>query len=122
MARKGAAAAAIVEARRRRRNTGSFSLYIYRVLKQIHPTAAISKKGIQVVDDMVHDILDRLSEEAGRMARQSDRSALLPSDVQAAVRLVLPPELAKHAVSEGAKAITSYMLGETSGRKRKAPR
>jgi hypothetical protein len=29
--------------------------------------------------------------------------------VQSAVRLVLPGEVAKHAISEGSKAVTTYM-------------
>ncbi|RXG51206.1 Histone H2B [Armadillidium vulgare] len=32
----------------------------------------------------------------------------LPWEIQTAVRLLLPGELAKHAVSEGTKAVTKY--------------
>lgn len=33
------------------------------------------------------------------------------SEIQTAVRLILPGELAKHAVSEGTKAVTKFTSG-----------
>ena len=36
------------------------------------------------------------------------RSTITSREIQTAVRLLLPGELAKHAVSEGTKAVTKY--------------
>ena len=36
------------------------------------------------------------------------RSTITSQEIQTAVRLLLPGELAKHAVSEGTKAVTKY--------------
>ena len=36
------------------------------------------------------------------------RAAITSREIQTAVRLLLPGELAKHAVSEGTKAVTKY--------------
>ena len=38
----------------------------------------------------------------------SRRSTITSREIQTAVRLMLPGELAKHAVSEGTKAVTKY--------------
>ena len=46
--------------------------------------------------------------EAGRLARINEKGTLSSREVQTAVRLVLPGELAKHAVSEGTKAVTKF--------------
>ena len=46
--------------------------------------------------------------EAGKLARVNKKSTLSSREVQTAVRLVLPGELAKHAVSEGTKAVTKF--------------
>jgi hypothetical protein len=46
--------------------------------------------------------------EAGRLARVNQKGTLSSREVQTAVRLVLPGELAKHAVSEGTKAVTKF--------------
>ena len=46
--------------------------------------------------------------EAGRLARYNKKATLSSREVQTSVRLVLPGELAKHAVSEGTKAVTKF--------------
>ena len=40
--------------------------------------------------------------------RYNKRSTITSREIQTAVRLLLPGELAKHAVSEGTKAVTKY--------------
>ena len=88
--------------------TDSYATYIYKVLKQVHPDTGISKKGMTIMDNFIHDIFERLANEAGRLARYNKRSTISSREVQTAVRLTLPGELAKHAVSEGTKAVTKY--------------
>jgi len=46
--------------------------------------------------------------EASKLAGYNKRSTISSREVQTAVRLILPGELAKHAVSEGTKAVTKY--------------
>jgi histone H2B len=53
-------------------------------------------------------VFDRIATEAGRLARYNKRHTITSREIQTAVRLVLPGELAKHAVSEGTKAVTKY--------------
>lgn len=52
--------------------------------------------------------VERIAGEAGRLARYNKRSTLSSREIQTAIRLLLPGELAKHAVSEGTKAVTKY--------------
>jgi histone H2B len=94
--------------KRKKPNTSSFSSYIYKVLKQVHPDTGISKKAMVVMDSFVHDIFERLASEAGRLARYNSKHTITSREIQTAVRLILPGELAKHAVSEGTKAVTKY--------------
>ena len=56
----------------------------------------------------VNDTFDRLATEAVRLGRYNKKNTLSSREVQTAVRLLLPGELAKHAVSEGTKAVTKY--------------
>jgi histone H2B len=53
-------------------------------------------------------VFNRVTEEAGNLARYNTRKTLSSREVQTAIRLVLPGELAKHAVSEGTKAVTKF--------------
>ena len=90
----------------------SFRPYIYKVLKQVHPDQGIQKIAMKVMESFVDDVVTRLAVEAGKIARYNKKSTLGSRAVQTAVRLTLPGELAKHAVSEGTKAVTKYTTAE----------
>jgi histone H2B len=64
---------------------------------------------MEILDMMMADMFERLAEEAARLAKHTGRATLTSREVQSAVRLVLPGELGKHAISEGTKAVTNYM-------------
>merc|ERR1711862_945577 len=55
-----------------------------------------------------YNIFERIAAEASRLALYNKRSTITSREIQTAVRLLLPGELAKHAVSEGTKAVTKY--------------
>ena len=93
---------------RKKKRTESFSMYIYKVLKQVHPDTGVSKKAMSIMNSFVNDIFDRIATEAGRLVRYNKRGTLSSREIQTAVRLILPGELAKHAVSEGTKAVTKF--------------
>ena len=86
----------------------TFSVYIYRVLKQVHPETGISKKSMSILNSFVNDIFEKIASESSRLVRYNKKHTLSSREVQTAVRLLLPGELAKHAVSEGTKAVTKY--------------
>ena len=94
--------------KRHAKRTETYSTYIYRVLKQVHPETGISKKGMSIMNSFINDVFERLCNEAGRLSRYNKKSTLSSREVQTSVRLVLPGELAKHAVSEGTKAVTKF--------------
>jgi len=60
------------------------------------------------MDNFINDIFERIATEAGRLARYNKRHTITSREIQTSVRLILPGELAKHAVSEGTKAVTKY--------------
>ena len=93
---------------RRHRRAETFSVYIYRVLKQVHPETGISKKSMSIMNSFINDIFEKVATESSRLVRYNKRHTLSSREVQTAVRLLLPGELAKHAVSEGTKAVTKF--------------
>jgi len=95
-------------ANKKKSNYSSYSTYIYKVLKQVHPDTGISKKAMNIMDSFVHDIFEKIAVEAGTLARYTKRHTISSREIQTAVRLLLPGELAKHAVSEGTKAVTKF--------------
>ncbi|XP_067837054.1 histone H2B 1/2-like [Heptranchias perlo] len=53
-------------------------------------------------------VYKRIAGEASRLVHYNKRRTISSREIQSAVRLLLPGELAKHAVSEGTKAVTKY--------------
>ena len=96
------------KAGRRRTRKESYGIYIYKVLKQVHPDTGISSKAMSIMNSFVTDIFERVAGEASRLAHYNKKSTISSREIQTAVRLLLPGELAKHAVSEGTKAVTKY--------------
>ena len=102
--RKGAKS----QAKRRRTRKQTYGTYIYKVLKQVHPDVGISSKSMSIMNSFVNDIFERIAGEASRLAHHNKRRTISSREVQTSVRLLFPGELAKHAVSEGTKAVTKY--------------
>ncbi|XP_078284093.1 histone H2B 1/2-like [Rhinoraja longicauda] len=94
--------------KRRRLRKESYAIYIYKVMKQVHPDTGISSKAMSNMNSFVNDIFERIAGEASRLAHCKKRATISSREIQTAVRLLLPGELAKHAVSEGTKAVTKY--------------
>ena len=87
---------------------GNYQTYIHKVLKQVHLDVAISSKAMAIMNSFVNDIFERIAVESSRLTRINKVLTTSSRDVQTAVRLLLPEELAKHAVSEGTKSVTKY--------------
>lgn len=98
------------------------------VLKQVHPDTGISNRAMSILNSFVNgmscpdlqwsvlacsnpnyiDIFERVASEASKLAAYNKKSTISSREIQTSVRLILPGELAKHAVSEGTKAVTKY--------------
>ncbi len=100
--------------KRSAKRTESYSSYIYKVLKQVHPNTGISKRGMSILNSFINDIFERIATEAAKLARYNKKATLSSREIQTGVRLVLPGELAKHAVSEGTKAVTKFNSSTSS--------
>lgn len=94
--------------KKKSRRRESYSIYIYKVLKQVHPDTGISSKAMSIMNSFVNDIFVRIAAESSRLAHYNKSSTVTNRKIQTTVRLLLPGELAKHAVSEGTKALTKY--------------
>jgi histone H2B len=109
--KSGKAAKAITKGDKKKKNKRrkeSYAIYIYKVLKQVHPDTGVSSKAMSIMNSFVNDLFERIAAEASKLAHYNKRSTITSREIQTAVRLLLPGELAKHAVSEGTKAVTKY--------------
>ncbi|OSX71629.1 hypothetical protein BU14_0518s0021 [Porphyra umbilicalis] len=112
VAKKGVAATSDKDGKDKKKRTKkrseSYSIYIYKVLKQVHPDTGISSKAMSIMNSFVNDLFERIAAEAAKLSSYNKSKTLTSREIQTAVRLLLPGELAKHAVSEGTKAVTKY--------------
>ncbi|KAH7365148.1 hypothetical protein KP509_18G011100 [Ceratopteris richardii] len=91
-----------------KKSSETYKIYIFKVLKQVHPDTGISSKAMGIMNSFINDIFEKLAQEAARLARYNKKPTITSREIQTAVRLILPGELAKHAVSEGTKAVTKF--------------
>lgn len=54
-------------------------------------------------------MIESLASEPAQLSKHVNKSASSSRDIQDAVRLVLPGELGKHAISEDSRAVTNYV-------------
>lgn len=71
-------------------------------MKQAHSVTAFLSKAMNSL------INERIANEFPRIAHYKRQSTITSRESQTAVRLLLPRELTKHAISEDTKADTKY--------------
>ncbi len=99
----------------KKKNDQIFSIFIHRILKQVHPDCNMSKSSMSIMNSFVNDMFERFTAEAAKLIMNSCKTKTLSiREIQTAVRLTLPGDLAKHAVIEGTKAVTKYMTSKKS--------
>merc|ERR1712076_66206 len=76
----------------------SYGIYIYKVLKQVHPDTGVSSKAMSIMNSLVNDLFERIASQASQLSHIRKVTVITSRDIQTAVRLLLPGELAKHAV------------------------
>ena len=52
----------------------SYAIYIYKVLKKVHPDMEVSSKAMSIVNSFIDDIFERIAAEASRIAVKNKRS------------------------------------------------
>ncbi len=63
---------------------------------------------MSIMNLFVNDIFENFATEASRLAHYNKKSTITAREIQTDVRLFLPGELTKHAVSEETKAVSKY--------------
>uniref|UniRef100_A0A453LS89 Core Histone H2A/H2B/H3 domain-containing protein n=2 Tax=Aegilops tauschii TaxID=37682 RepID=A0A453LS89_AEGTS len=86
-----------------KKSVETYKIYIFKVLKQVHPDIGISSKAMSIMNSFINDIFEKLAGEAAKLTRYNKKPTITFREIQTSVRLVLPGELAKHAVSEFTK-------------------
>ena len=77
--KSGKAAKAITKGDKKKkklRRKESYAIYIYKVLKQVHPDTGISSKAMSIMNSFVNDLFERIAAEASRLAHYNKRDTI----------------------------------------------
>lgn len=86
-----------------------FKTYINKILKQVHPNMGSRDLAKETIDEvLLQPLVKKIISVSRSMTENRKEVTIQSKDIQAAVRSVFPGEVAKHAVSEGTKAVTKY--------------
>ncbi|XP_003492167.3 histone H2B [Bombus impatiens] len=94
--------------KKKKKRKENYGIYIYKVLKQVHPDTGISSNAMRIMNSFLQDIFEKIAIESSRLSGYNKRSTITSREIQTAVKLLLPGELAKHAINEGTKAVSKY--------------
>lgn len=86
--------------------------YIFKVFKTIHADMQIHPDTVDIINTMVYDILERLCNDSAKLINRTNKKTMTASDIKAAVKMIFPKEIAKHAELEGTMAV-ARSEGET---------
>merc|ERR1712190_111182 len=66
--------------KKKKAKTESYKIYIYKVLKQVHPETGISSKAMSIMNSFINDIFEKIAFEASRLARYNKKPTHFPRD------------------------------------------
>jgi len=81
-----------------------------KVLKKIHPSLEISKKAMDVMNDLVMDAMGKLAETATEVMKKTPRKTMDSRAIQTAVKLLFTGGLRMHSVQQGLTATIRYTM------------
>ncbi|GAX78487.1 hypothetical protein CEUSTIGMA_g5926.t1 [Chlamydomonas eustigma] len=54
----------------------SYKVYLYKVLKQVHPDTGVSSKAMSILNSLMNDMFDKIATEAARLSRYSKKPTM----------------------------------------------
>ena len=74
--------------------------YLLKILKDVNPSTGISKKGMNIMSDLVNGFIVDVSLHASTLVRQNKKRTLDPKNVSSAIKIVVP-KLAGRLIDAG---------------------
>lgn len=98
----------VIEKTKRKRGKPTLKTHIYKVLKRLHPEVGISKKGMEVMRDILTNVTDTLIHNVNQLMMHDKRETVTQEDIKTAVKLVFVDKLVKLAYEDADIAITKF--------------
>jgi histone H2B len=93
----------------------NFNIYIKQILNMVHANTGITLDSKSQVSSFLYVLSSKIAKEASFLANANfgkseaiKQHTLTAKEIQSAILIVMPPEISKHAISEGQKALNKY--------------
>ena len=96
---------------RKKKRKESFSIYIYKILKDLHSSnnnKGITRKAMEIMNSMIFDIFEKITNQSCQLMRYTKRKTLSVKEIETCVRLLFPYELGKHTIQEARKSVEKF--------------
>lgn len=93
---------------KKRKRKESYKNFIFKVLEKNYPEQEISNSSLKVMNSFIINIFNGVAKEASNLAHSNNNNTVTTNEIQEAVKLLLPSELAKTAMERGQKAIQNF--------------
>jgi len=98
--------------KKRSKEEKGYAGYLHKLMKRLYPKErgiTISAKAMEVLNGLVEDLEERVSDRAFDLTKFSKKSTLAAPHIQTATKLVFPPDMGGMAIQEGTKSLTKYL-------------
>ena len=83
-------------------------IYIYKLLKQVNPNIGITRGAMNEINLILYHMVENITRLSNTFIQHGHKATLSVREIYSSVKIFLPGELSKHAISEGTKAVTKY--------------
>ncbi|XP_037409694.1 histone H2B.6-like [Triticum dicoccoides] len=67
-----------------KKSNETYTIYIFKVLKQIDPDMGISSKSMSIINSIINDIFEKLAGESAKLARYNKKPTITSREIQTA--------------------------------------
>ena len=71
--KEGGAGATDKKKKRSKKSVETCKIYIFKVLKQVHPDIGISSKAMGIMNSFINDIFEKLAQDSSRLAKHNKK-------------------------------------------------
>ncbi|KAL2324953.1 hypothetical protein Fmac_024011 [Flemingia macrophylla] len=68
--------------KKKAKSVETYKIYIFKVLKQVHPDIGISSKAMGIMNSFINDIFEKLAQESSRLARYNKKPTITSREIQ----------------------------------------
>jgi histone H2B len=83
--------------KKKKKSVETYKIYIYKVLKQVHPDTGISSKAMSIMNSFINDIFEKIATEASKLARYNKKPTITSREIHERNLSTKPPLLSWHA-------------------------